>query len=1285
MPSFTKVQSSFLDNTSPIELSLGSVSVPSLTFSGDPNTGLYSPGADQLAISTGGAQRLYIDASGNLLSGTTSNLAYPGRVFNLKSGQGYVGVSVSDTEARIFNTWDSSAIPLTFYMGGSERMRIEPTAGNVGIGTTNPSTKLAVSGTVSESTDGTNYYPVVTQQDIGTAENQIPVNSYLGNLAFQDVVSSLNRVGIPRPSLYDDLYFSSNGLVNIGANRSGTSDYYSNRTNAVNNGIYLDCADSAGNTAIPYLSGKEGKFMGIMIRSQNEGGFYQHGYLGVVDAKGTSNRSPDFVFGNRVVNSAVERLRFLGSNGNVGISHETPFERLTVTGNIIAQNNASLGTDKVTNGTFATSSNWTFGSGWTFDATNLRAAHTASGGTAALEQNVSAVANEIYQVTFTVVGMTAGFVTASVGGASGRTVQADGTYTQFIRASGTGNLLFTPTTEFDGAIDTVSVQSVIGGNIAAYGLFTGGGSSGLKIDTTGRLLVGTSSLPTSSTTSLVSINGSLRTVTTNSNAITIQRPADVWSANDYNDLLWQGVTGGGVDRPWGRIRVQVTLASGSGSPTFMSFHTNGDSSDTTERMRISAGGNVGIGTTNPTQKLYVEGGSTYINKYGDNVSNSYGLYVNTTGYAPNDSSGPHYGLRVRQVGARYTLNYGIYSEVVDDIGFYGASTIDGMSLRGCGVYGFSPCSTQAYIESIGVYGKTSMDGWNYNRIYGIKGYALAGTTSFGASSSILQAGYGGHFLSTGKGNCIGVYADAYLAASPGAGAEAVPLMVSTGGTELFRVTSTGFLRIGTSIGAAYSNIVSSDSNACNIYVSNSGSDSTGDGSSANPYRSLARAFLQVPKLILLQSVSVLIQGTSYTMDQSAYLYGVHGGGVRGNASNHVYIYCVNGAATPIAMSGHGIEVSDCSAPVRFINATWNIPAAGGGFTFNRCETVQVDNNVTVNSDSTNGWSGIISFNSCNYVSWLAPVNISSSSTAGLGAAVVVNSTQNANWSANITKSGTKYGSTAVSVINNGYCNFGTCTINNFTTGINAGTNHYNAEIGAYVMANNLTLNTCTTGIVLGNGSNLRNYVVTFTSCTTNISHQCSIGANGYMGGQSVRGLFGYAGTQNDTYYLQVNSQIFATSATIATSDGRYKEEIVPITDGIDVLKKLRPVEFKWKNHDVHNFDTETKTVGFIAQEVQEALSDKPYLDSIVKSNEIVLESADIESVEIEPPTEAVFDEDGNLIERATLGVYEEVVTKPAVTEEFLGIAEGNMIAILTAALKEAVERIEVLEEKLNNI
>lgn len=51
----------------------GSESSPGLFVSGDTNTGIYFPGADQVAISTGGTGRLFVDSSGRLLVGTSSD------------------------------------------------------------------------------------------------------------------------------------------------------------------------------------------------------------------------------------------------------------------------------------------------------------------------------------------------------------------------------------------------------------------------------------------------------------------------------------------------------------------------------------------------------------------------------------------------------------------------------------------------------------------------------------------------------------------------------------------------------------------------------------------------------------------------------------------------------------------------------------------------------------------------------------------------------------------------------------------------------------------------------------------------------------------------------------------------------------------------------------------------------------------------------------------------------------------------------------------------------------
>jgi len=77
-----------------------------------------------------------------------------------------------------------------------------------------------------------------------------------------------------------------------------------------------------------------------------------------------------------------------------------------------------------------------------------------------LEQDVSAVDDEYYEVKFTIEGIAAGSVTPKVGGQEGLAESTNGAKTQYLKATGTGNLIFTPTTDFDGTLDDISVKLI---------------------------------------------------------------------------------------------------------------------------------------------------------------------------------------------------------------------------------------------------------------------------------------------------------------------------------------------------------------------------------------------------------------------------------------------------------------------------------------------------------------------------------------------------------------------------------------------------------------------------------------------------------------------------------------------------------------------------------------------------------------------------------------------------------------------------------------------------------
>ena len=131
---------------------VGSAAAPSLTFTGDPNTGIYSPGADQVAISTSGAQRLVVDASGNVGIGTGTSVSRPLHVVgSAQVSNGTSDVTIWGNLNTLGALGTNSNLPLAIYTNGSEKLRVTA-AGLVGVGTSVPQGEISVAKTGGAST-----------------------------------------------------------------------------------------------------------------------------------------------------------------------------------------------------------------------------------------------------------------------------------------------------------------------------------------------------------------------------------------------------------------------------------------------------------------------------------------------------------------------------------------------------------------------------------------------------------------------------------------------------------------------------------------------------------------------------------------------------------------------------------------------------------------------------------------------------------------------------------------------------------------------------------------------------------------------------------------------------------------------------------------------------------------------------------------------------------------------------------------------------------------------------
>lgn len=141
----------------------GTASSPSIKFLNSPDTGFYSPGTKQVAISTNGSGRLFVGSTGNIAIGTSAAVDSSGYGTTLDirgSGTGngaviYLRNSDASVTGQIAAYGDgrmdlgtTTNHPLKFFTNNSEKVRITA-AGLVGIGTSAPTENLTIYGTSS--------------------------------------------------------------------------------------------------------------------------------------------------------------------------------------------------------------------------------------------------------------------------------------------------------------------------------------------------------------------------------------------------------------------------------------------------------------------------------------------------------------------------------------------------------------------------------------------------------------------------------------------------------------------------------------------------------------------------------------------------------------------------------------------------------------------------------------------------------------------------------------------------------------------------------------------------------------------------------------------------------------------------------------------------------------------------------------------------------------------------------------------------------------------------------
>ena len=130
----------------------------------------------------------------------------------------------------------------------------------------------------------------------------------------------------------------------------------------------------------------------------------------------------------------------------------------------------------------------------------------------------------------------------------------------------------------------------------------------------------------------------------------------------------------------------------------------------------------------------------------------------------------------------------------------------------------------------------------------------------------------------------------------------------------------------------------------------------------------------------------------------------------------------------------------------------------------------------------------------------------------------------------------------------------------------------------------------------------------------------------------------------------------STTAYNTSSDYRLKENVTELTGAIDRVKQV----------PVHRFnfiaDPDNTVDGFLAHEVQTIVPESVHGEK---------DAMRTEEYEVTP---AVLDDDGNVVTEAVMGTRE--------VPEYQGIDQSKLVPLLTAALQEAITKIEALEARV---